>query len=165
MFLALIGSRKQVLTHYAFYGVPSSWWKASALDVVSKEVEAPQAVCWFLSFDTSARVKSNLAFQLVWLIGFVFSQKVLKLARNQRNQLSPNLGRWEHWFGILRTLLLFRWKAMFSRGIFNKNNNDSLKPIGCWALSKQLLEACGKDACKEGLQAEERKAGADLRTW
>ena len=45
-------------TFYAFYGVPSLWWEASALDVMSKEVEAPQAVCWF-SF-TSARVKSNL---------------------------------------------------------------------------------------------------------
>ena len=39
-------------TFYAFYGVSSSWWEASTLDVMSKEVEAPQAVCWFLSFMT-----------------------------------------------------------------------------------------------------------------
>ena len=59
---------------------------------------------------------------------------------------------------------------MFFKDILNnKNNNDSLKPndglLGGSKLSKQLLEACGKDAGKEGLQAEERKAGADLRTW
>ena len=39
-------------TFYAFYGVLSLWWEALAPDVMSKEVEVPQAVCWFLSFMT-----------------------------------------------------------------------------------------------------------------
>ena len=119
------------------------------------------ASCLLIYFvcDTSARVKSNLAFQLVFDLLILFLPKSLELARNQ---LSPNLSRWEHWFGIPRTLLLFQIvfigrPCFFLKDISNNKNNSK--------LSKQLLEACGKDAGKEGLQAEERKAGADLRTW
>ena len=59
VFLALAGanvmywfSETDSGTFYAFYGVLSLWWEALAPDLMSKEVEAPQAVCWFISFVT-----------------------------------------------------------------------------------------------------------------